>query len=206
MKIKATLRKEQGTSASRRLRRAGNVPGIIYGNGQATPITMDHNNLWHTMRQEGAHTSILEIDVDGSSTKVITRDIQYHAYKPFIQHIDFQRVNMNQTIVMRVPVIYTGAEESPAVKMNAQIINHIVNELEIECLPANLPDHISVDLSKLEANAALHLSDITLPKGVSAVHHGEEVLTLVTAAAAAEETAEQASTEEAAKEEAPKEE
>lgn len=202
MKIKATQRKEQGTSASRRLRRAGNVPGIIYGDGEATPITLDHNNLWHTMRQEGAHTSILEIDVDGTVTKAITRDIQYHAYKPFILHIDFQRVNMNQTIVMRVPVIYTGAEESPAVKLNAQIINHIVNELEIECLPGNLPDHITVDLSKLEANGALHLSDITLPKGVSAVHHGEEVLTLVTAAApTTEETSEEASTEEAAKEE-----
>lgn len=201
MKIKATQRKEQGTSASRRLRRAGNVPGIIYGDGAATPITLDHNNLWHTMRQEGAHTSILEIDVDGTATKVITRDIQYHAYKPFIQHIDFQRVNMSQTIVMRVPVIYTGAEESPAVKINAQIINHIVNELEIECLPGNLPDHITVDLSKLEANAALHLTDITLPKGVSAVHHGEEALTLVTAAApAAEEVSEEAPTEAAAKE------
>ena len=183
MKIEATQRKEQGTSASRRLRRAGNVPGIIYGDGPALPITIDHNTLWHAMRQEGAITSIIELTVDGKKSNVVTRDIQYHPYKPFITHIDFQRVNMKKAIVMRVPLAYSNAEESPAVKLEAQIINHVVNEIEIECLPGNLPDHIVVDLSNLQPNGAITLSQITLPKGVKVVGHisDEADPTLVTA-------------------------
>ena len=183
MKIEATQRKEQGTSASRRLRRAGNVPGIIYGDGPALPIAMDHNTLWHALRHEGAITSIIEITVDGKKNNVITRDIQYHPYKPFITHIDFQRINMKKTIVMRVPLVYNNAEESPAVKLEAQLINHVVNEIEIECLPKNLPDHIVIDLSNLQPNGAITLSQITLPKGVKIVGHisDEADPTLVTA-------------------------
>lgn len=197
MKIKAVARKEQGTSASRRLRRAGNVPGIIYGDGPAMAITLDHNNLWHTMRQEGAHSSIIELDIDGKKSNVITRDIQYHPYKPFITHIDFQRINMKKTLVMRVPLVHINAEESPAVKVDGQIINQIVHEIEVECLPTNLPEHIVVDLAKLEANSTITLSQLVLPKGVSVVHHGsdEEDPTLIATTHASEEDAAEGSTE-----------
>lgn len=194
MKLKATERKEQGTSASRRLRRAGNVPGIIYGDGPALPVTLDHNNLWHTMRQEGAASSIIEIDVDGKKHKVVTRDIQYHVYKPFITHIDFQRVNMKKAIVMRVPVVLINAEEAPAVKLEGQIVNHIVNELEIECLPKDLPDHITIDLINLAPGGAITLSQVDLPKGVKVVGHisDEADPTLITAVHAGSDEADQA--------------
>ena len=204
MKIKATERKEQGTSASRRLRRAGNVPGIIYGDGPALPITLNHNELWHFMRKDGAASSVIELNVDGKKDKVVTRDIQYHAYKPFITHIDFQRVDMKKPIVMRVPVIYINADESPAVKVNGQLINHIVNDLEVECLPKDLPEHIEVDLINLEAGASVTLSQIKLPKGVTVVGHisDEEDPTLANAVSkggsAAEDVADEAASEDTA--------
>ena len=196
MKIVASERKEQGTSASRRLRRAGKVPGIVYGNGDALPIELDHNTLWHAMRKESLISSVLDLDLDGKVTKVVIRDVQYHAYKPFITHIDLQRVNMKQVITMKVPLHFSGAEESPAVKVEGQMVNYVTDELEIECLPADLPEFISVDLSKLEKDGVIHISDLTLPKGVTAVVHTEESPALVTAVsvggAAAEETAEAA--------------
>ncbi|MGL4667625.1 MAG: 50S ribosomal protein L25/general stress protein Ctc [Saezia sp.] len=199
MKIKATERKEQGTSASRRLRRAGNVPGIIYGNGPALAITLDHNSLWHSMRQEGAATSIIELEVDGKTSNVITRDVQYHPYKPFITHMDFQRVNMKKVIVMRVPVTLINAEESPAVKVDGYMINQIVHELEIECLPKDLPDHITIDLANLAANGSITLSQITLPKGVTAVGNisDEKDPTLVATSSAGEEEEDENTAEEA---------
>ncbi|RUS66849.1 50S ribosomal protein L25 [Saezia sanguinis] len=188
MKFVAFERKEQGTSASRRLRRAGKVPGIVYGNGDALPIELDHNALWHAARKEAFHSSILDMEVDGKVTKVLLRDVQYHAYKPFITHIDFQRVNMKKPITLRVPVHYSGAEESPAVKIDGQMVNYIASELEIQCLPSQLPEFIAVDLSKLEKNGAMHVSDLTLPEGVNVVSHAEEDLTLVTASNIVEET------------------
>lgn len=199
MKIVAFERKEQGTSASRRLRRAGKAPGIIYGFGDALAIELDHNALWHAMRKESFHSSILDLEIDGKATKVVLRDVQYHPYKPFILHIDFQRVNMKQNIVMRVPLHYKGAEESPAVKVEGQMINYVLNELEVECLPGQLPEFIAVDLSKLEKNGAIHTSNIELPAGVSVVSGTEESLTLVTAVDAVQETADDAGAAEADK-------
>lgn len=193
MKVVAFERKEQGTSASRRLRRAGKVPGIIYGFGDAVTIELDHNALWHAMRKESFHSSILDIEIAGQVNKVIMRDVQYHAYKPFILHVDFQRVNMKQNIVMRVPIHYQSAEESPAVKTDGQMLNYVLNDLEIECLPSQLPEFIAVDLSKLEKNGAIHTTDLKLSQGVSIVGATDEALTLVTAvdtaAAASDEAA-----------------
>lgn len=189
MKIIASERKEQGTSASRRLRRAGQVPGIVYGDGAAVSIALEHNPLWHAMRKEGFVSSILEMDINGKLTKVVIRDVQYHPYKPFITHVDFQRVNMKHVMTMKVPVHFIGAEESPAVKVEGQMLNYIINEVEVECLPADLPEAFTVDLSKLEKNGIIHASDLTLPKGVTLVTHLEDDATLVTAFTQAEETA-----------------
>lgn len=188
MKVVAFERKEQGTSASRRLRRSGKVPGILYGFGEALPLELDHNALWHAMRKESFHSSILDIEIDGKVTKAVMRDVQYHAYKPFIVHIDFQRVNMKETIIMRVPLHYEAAEESPAVKVEGQMINYVLNDLEIECLPSQLPEFIKVNLSGLEKNGSIRASDIALPDGVAVVNNAEESPTLVTAVDIVEET------------------
>lgn len=191
MQITAEERKEQGTSASRRLRREGKVPGIIYGYGEARAITLDHNELWHAMRKEGAQTSIIELQVDGKKTPTVVRDIQYHVYKPFITHIDFMRVDMKSTMVMRVPLHLINADESPAVKADGNIINHIITELEIECLPVDLPESITVDLANLEAGGSITISQIKLPKGVKLVESGdEEDHVILTAVAPAVEAAE----------------
>lgn len=187
MKVIAFERKEQGTSASRRLRRSGKVPGILYGFGDALPLELDHNALWHAMRKESFHSTILDIEINGKVTKAVMRDVHYHAYKPFITHIDFQRVNMKETIIMRVPLHYEGAEECPAVKVEGQMINYVLNELEIECLPSQLPEFIKIDLSTLEKNGSVRASDISLPEGVTVINNTEESPTLVTAVDIVEE-------------------
>ncbi|MBP7564841.1 MAG: 50S ribosomal protein L25/general stress protein Ctc [Burkholderiaceae bacterium] len=195
MNFVAFERAKQGTGASRRLRYSGKTPGIVYGGEGKEPqlIEIDHNALWHALKKEAFHSSILEMELAGATSKVLLRDVQYHPYKPQVLHVDFQRVDARTRLTAKVPVHYSGQEESPAVKLEAQLVNIIVTELEISCLPGDLPEFISVDLSELKKGASLHLKDIKLPKGVKAVTHGQNNPVLVSVvAAAAEEAAEPA--------------
>ena len=181
MKVIAASRKSQGTGASRRLRREGKVPGIIYGPG-ADPVNieLDHNPLFHSLRKEKFHASVLDLEVDGTPQPVLLRDFQMHPYKPQVLHIDFQRVAADQPIHMRVPLHFRGEENSPAVKLSAAIIGKVISEVEISCLPRDLPEYIDVDLSNLSAQQTIHASDLTLPAGVSVVRRGKENPVIVT--------------------------
>ena len=187
MKFVAFERAKQGTGASRRLRITGRTPGIVYGGSSpATPIELDHNALWHAIKKEAFHASILDMELNGTESKVLLRNVQMHPFKQLILHIDFQRVEATTKLQMKVPLHFSGEENSPAVKLDACLINHIVNELEIACLPADLPEFIAVDLSNLKKGTSLHVNDMSLPKGVTAVTRGKEnpvIVSVVTPAA-----------------------
>ncbi|HBT33158.1 MAG TPA: 50S ribosomal protein L25 [Pusillimonas sp.] len=173
MKFNATLRSVQGTSASRRLRHAGRIPAIVYG-GEEKPlnIELDHNEIFHALRKEEFHASILDMNVDGKEQKVLLRAVQWHPYKQIVMHIDFQRVDASHVITTKVPLHFVNGETSPAVKLGGAVITHVMTELEIICLPANLPQFIEVDLAKMVAGESVHLESITLPKGVTFAAHG----------------------------------
>jgi len=175
MNFVAFERAKQGTGASRRLRNSGRTPGIVYG-GTAEPlaIELDHNALWHALKKEAFHSSVLDMEVNGQTSKVVLRDVQYHPYKQMVQHIDFQRVDAKTKLHMKVPVHYSGAEESAAVKIDKCMVTPIVTELDVTCMPSDLPEFIAVDLSGLKKGFSLHLKDIKLPKGVSAVTRGSK--------------------------------
>jgi large subunit ribosomal protein L25 len=190
MKFVAFERAKQGTGASRRLRNTGKTPGIVYGGeGQSQLIELDHNALWHALKKETFHSTILEMELAGKTTKVLLRDVQYHPYKQLVQHIDFQRVDAKTKLHMKVPLHYVKAEESQAVKFEHCVVNHVMTELDISCLPANLPEFIEVDLSGLKKGVSLHLNEITLPKGVTAVTHGKANPVLVSVVATVAEEA-----------------
>ena len=190
MKFVAFERAKQGTGASRRLRNTGRTPGIVYGGkGEPQLIELDHNALWHALKKEVFHSSILDMELNGQSSQVLLRDVQYHPFKQLVLHIDFQRVDANTKMHKKVPIHYSGEENSPAVKADACLINHVVTELEISCLPADLPEFIAVDLSGLKKGSSLHLNDISLPKGVTAVTHGKQNPVLVSVVNAAAEEA-----------------
>jgi len=181
MKVVAVSRKEQGSSASRRLRRAGQVPGIIYGgNVEPTPVSIEHNPLYHALRVEAFHSSILDMDLDGKTEQVLLRDVQWHPFKPLVLHIDFQRVAADEKITVKVPLHFVNQEASPAVKLSAAIVGHVVNEIEISCLPKDLPSFIEVDLANLETSQTIHANDLKLPAGVSLPAHGTENPVIVT--------------------------
>jgi large subunit ribosomal protein L25 len=192
MKFVAFERKAEGTGASRRLRNSGKTPGIVYGaNSEPQLVELDHNALWHALKKEAFHSTILEMELGSATSKVLLRDVQYHPFRQQVQHVDFQRVDANTRLHMKVPVHYSGAEESDAVKLDKCLVNPVVTELDISCLPADLPEFIPVDLSGLKKGVTLHLNDITLPKGVKAVTHGKTNPVLVSVVtSAAEESAE----------------
>lgn len=194
MKFVAFERKAEGTGASRRLRNVGKTPGIVYGGeGQPQLIELDHNALWHALKKEAFHSSILEMELAGNTAKVLLRDVQYHPFRQQVQHVDFQRVDANTRLHMKVPLHYKGAEESPAVKLEHCLVNPVVNDLDISCLPGDLPEFIEVDLSGLKKGMSLHLNDLKLPKGVKAVTHGKPNPVIVSVVvSAAEESAETA--------------
>ena len=182
MKVIAFARKEQGSGASRRLRNAGQTPGIIYG-GTSAPanITLDHNALYHALKKETFHSSILDLEVDGKVEQVLLRDFQMHAFRQLVLHADFQRVDASQKIHVKVPLHFVNAEISPAVKLGSAIISHVLSDLDISCLPKDLPEFVEVDLSGLEVGHSIHLSDLKLPQGVTAVIHGQGNPTIATA-------------------------
>ena len=174
MKFVAFERSLQGTGASRRLRNSGRTPGIVYG-GTAEPlaIELDHNALWHAIKKEAFHASVLDMELNGKDNKVLLRNVQMHPFKQLILHIDFQRVDENTKLHMKVPLHFSGDELSPAVKTDGCIANHVLTEIDVLCLPKDLPEFVAVDLSGLKKGKSLHLADVGLPKGVTAVTHGK---------------------------------
>ena len=195
MKVIAFERSLQGTGASRRLRNAGKTPAIVYGAGNEPQlIELDHNALFHALKKETFHASILDLEIGGKSEQVLLRDVQYHPFKQLILHVDFQRVDASQKLHTKVPLHFLNPEISPAVKLSAAIVSHIFTEIEITCLPANLPEFIAIDLSKLVVGHSIHAKDITLPLGVALVQHLEQenpviVTATVPAGAVADEAA-----------------
>ena len=167
IEISANKRALQGKGASRRLRGCGKVPGIIYGGeNPAQAIELDHNNLYNKLKLEAFHASILSIDLGGEKEQVLLRDLQMHPFKLQVLHIDFQRVDQNKKIHMKVPLHFVNAEVSPGVKISGGIVSHVLTELDISCLARDLPEFIQVDLTELAANNSVHLSNLKLPHGV----------------------------------------
>jgi large subunit ribosomal protein L25 len=192
--VTAVARTDEGRGACRRMRRAGKAPGIVYGGTVAPqPIELDHNALFHALRNEAFHSSILAMKVDDATTKVLLRDVQMHPFKNEILHVDFQRIDENRRIHMKVPLHFVNEDLSPAVKESGALVSHVVNELNIACLPKDLPEFIEVDLSTLAVGQSLHVSSLKLPAGLVAVSHGKldpVVATAVMPRAHTEETAE----------------
>ena len=168
MKITAFARTEQGTGASRRLRIAGLTPGIVYGGAkEPVNIKLDHNALYHAINRESFHSTIHELEIEGVTELVMLRDFQTHAFKQLVMHIDFQRVDPSQKIIIRVPLHFINADLSLAVKQDGGSVNHAVNDIEITCLPKDLPEFVTVDLSNMTIGQIFHLSDLVLPEGVA---------------------------------------
>lgn len=174
IEFKAAKRDAQGSGASRRLRRAGQVPGIIYGGTVAAqPISVDHNEIYHLLQKETFHASVLNVDVDGAKHSVILRDTQWHPYRPLVLHVDFQRVDATHKVHLKVPLHFVNADICPGVKLEGGIVSHVLNEVDVECLPGNLPEFVEVDLKDLAAGHSIHVSQLVLPAGVELVQHGE---------------------------------
>ena len=173
MKFTAFERTLQGTGASRRLRNAQKVPGIVYGAGQPALIELDHNALFFALKKEAFHSSLLDMELGGKTEQVLLRDYQMHPFRPIVLHIDFQRVDATTKITKKVPLHYVNEENSPAVKTDACVVNHVVNELNIQCLAAQLPEFITVDLGELTKGQSLRVSDIKLSAGIKVVTHGK---------------------------------
>ncbi len=197
IEVVAYPRSAQGTGASRRLRRSGKVPGIIYG-GKVAPVVieLDHNALYQHLRLEAFHASILSMAVSGNKEQVLLRDVQMHPFRAEILHVDFQRVAQDTEIHMKVPLHFVNSEVAPGVKLSGGIVSHVMNDLEVVCLPKDLPAFIEVDLGHLAAGDSVHLSELKLPAGVETVatQGGEDpvVATCVLPRAAVEEEAEAA--------------
>lgn len=173
MQFVAFERAKQGTGASRRLRISGKAPGIVYG-GAAEPqmIEIDHNALWHALKKEAFHSSILEMELAGQTSKVVLRDVQYHPFKQLVLHVDFQRVDDKTKIHLKVPLHFEGAENSQAVKVEGCTVTPLLHELDVVCMPSQLPEFIKVDLSQLNSKSTLGVQSIKLPSGVKAVLRG----------------------------------
>ncbi len=192
MKFVAYERTLQGTGASRRLRNADKVPGIVYGAG-STPamIELDHNALFFALKKEAFHSSILEMELAGKTEQVLLRDYQFHPFRPIVLHIDFQRVDATTKVTKKVPLHFIKQDESPAVKIDKCVVNHIVTELRIQCLASELPEFLTVDLGSLARGQSLHVNDIALPSGIKVVTQGKPnpVLVSVSTLSAEEEAA-----------------
>ncbi len=173
MNFTAYERTLQGTGASRRLRHAQKVPGIVYGAGTPAMIELDHNALFFALKKEAFHSSLLDMELSGTTQQVLLRDFQMHPFKPLVLHIDFQRVDATTRIVKNVPLHFVNEENSPAVKTDACIVNHIANELRISCLASQLPEFLTVDLGNLVKGQTLHVNDIQLGEGVKVMTQGK---------------------------------
>lgn len=170
IEINAKKRVLQGTGASRRLRHASRVPGIVYGGGKdPQPIDLDHKELYFSLKNEAFHSSVLTLNLDGEKENVLLRDFQMHPYKIIVMHVDFQRVDATHKVHVKVPLHFINADVAPGVKLGGGVVSHLLTEVDVECLPDALPEFIEVDLSALEAGHTIHLSELKLPAGVQFV-------------------------------------
>ena len=181
IEINATIRKAQGTGASRRLRNAGRVPGVVYGVGDVKMIELEHNDLYYKLRAEAFHASVLTLNLEGKKESVMLRDFVMHPFRQQVQHIDFQRVDANKKMHIKVPLHFLNEDIAPGVKTGGGKISHVMTELDITCLPKDLPAFIEVDLCKLELGHSVHVADLTLPKGVEVSAHGTHTAEAVVA-------------------------
>ena len=189
MKFVAFERTLQGTGASRRLRNAQKVPGIVYGAGTPAMIELDHNALFFALKKEAFHSSLLDMELAGKTEQVLLRDYQMHPFRPIVLHVDFQRVDATTKVTKKVPLHFVNEENSPAVKTDDCVINRVINELNIQCLASQLPEFLTVDLGAMTKGQSLHVADIALADGVKVVTHGKPnpVIASATAKAAEEE-------------------
>ena len=173
--LNAQARTLQGSGASRRLRRANKVPGIIYG-GSAAPemIEIPHNDLLLALRKEAFHSSVISINLAGKAQTVLLRDAQMHAYKPLVLHVDFQRVDATHAVHQKVPLHFINADLAPGVKLGGGTVSHAMNDIDVTCLPQDLPAFIEVDLKELQAGQTLHVSQLVFPQGVKPIMHGSD--------------------------------
>ncbi len=203
--LDASVRKDTGKGASRRLRREDKVPGILYG-GEDAPValTFDHNKINNSADYEAFYSHVLTLNIDGEKVEALVKDMQRHPYKPKIMHIDFQRVIAGEELHTNVPLHFINEDKCAAIKNDGGIAEHHVNEIEITCLPKDLPEYIEVDMADVEMGQTVHLSDITLPAGITSVElakddetHDLAVVTVKQApkAPAADEDSEEASAE-----------
>jgi len=177
--LTAEPRSAKGTGASRRLRRSGKVPAVLYGAGkQPTMVSLDHNLMSRHLANEKFHTSILTVTVGGETDQAILRDYNMHPYKPIVMHVDLQRISATEKIHMKVPIHFVGGDVAPGVKIDGGIVTHLMNEIDITCLPKDLPEFLTADMSALGLNESVHLKDIKLPEGVaitSLTHGGDNL-------------------------------
>src|SRR5467141_5101072 len=175
IEITARKREAQGTGPSRRLRIAGKVPGILYGGDQApVNIELDHKDLFINLKNERFHASILTLELAGTKEHVLLRAVNMHPFKLQVQHVDFQRVVKDKKIHMKVPLHFVNADKSPGVKEQGGVVSHVLNELDLVCLPDDLPEYIEVDLGNLAVGHSMHVRDLALPKGVELALHKNE--------------------------------
>jgi len=177
--LNAQPRDVSGTRASRRQRRDSYVPAVVYGAGKdSETVTLDHDQVMHSLEREAFHSAIIDLRTEGGSQQVILREVQMHPYRPLVLHMDFQRIKASETLHMKIPLHFEGSDVAPGVKVDGGILAHTMTELDITCLPKDLPEYIAVDVSTLGMNESLHLSDVQLPEGVeltvTAYHEGED--------------------------------
>ena len=176
--LNAVARESKGTSVSRKLRRAGQVPAMVYGAGKDNQqLLLNSNEIKTSLGIEAFHSAIISLNTDSGAEQVILREVQMHPHRPIVMHVDFQRIKASEKLHMRVPLHFDGSESSPGVKIDGGILSYLMTEVEITCLPKDLPEYISVEVSELGINESIHLSEITLPDGVefraTAVHEGD---------------------------------
>ena len=177
--LNAQSRDVFGTGASRRQRRDSHIPAVVYGAGKDNEtVTLDHDQVMHSLEKEAFHSAIIDLQTDAGSQQVILREVQMHPHRPLVLHMDFQRIKATEKLHMKIPLHFDGADVAPGVKVDGGILAHAMTELDITCLPKDLPEYIAVDVSELGMNESIHLSDITLPEGVeltvTAYHEGED--------------------------------
>lgn len=199
--LTAETRGQTGTTVSRRFRRDGKVPAVLYGAGKDNQnLLLDHLEVLRNLEVEAFYSAIITIKTGNGSERAILRDVQMHPYRSQVQHVDLQRVSETETLRIRIPLHFMGADVAPGVKVQGGIISHLVNEVEISCLPSQLPEYLEVDVSQLNLHESVKLSDIELPEGVEllALAHGGEDQTIasVLAPKVVEEVEEAAEVEE----------
>ena len=176
--LNAKARDVFGTNASRRLRRLDQVPAMIYGGDQDNEaVLLDHHEIMHNLEVEAFHSAIISLNTGSGSQQVILREVQHHRYRPRLVHVDFQRIKATERLHMKIPLHFAGVDEAPGVKVEEGIFSPLMTELDVTCLPKDLPEYIEIDVSALGINDVIHLSSVELPEGVDLTvvpHEGED--------------------------------